>query len=41
MKLLRWSMDIGEAMKALGKWLAENIRANIMGQDGLYIEEIS
>jgi hypothetical protein len=40
MKLLSWSMDMGKAMKALRKWLAENTGANIMGQNGLYIEEM-
>jgi hypothetical protein len=33
-------MDMGEAMKALGKWIAENTGANIVGQDGLYVEEM-
>jgi len=31
---------MGKAIKALGKWLAENIGANIVSQDGLYIEEM-
>jgi hypothetical protein len=33
-KLLRWSVDMGEAMKTLAKWIAENIGVNIVGQDG-------
>jgi hypothetical protein len=38
-KLLRWSMDMGEVMKAIGKWIAENTGANIVGQDGLSVVE--
>jgi len=33
-QLLRWTLDMGETMKALLKWLAEHIGANIVGQDG-------
>jgi hypothetical protein len=33
-KLLRWSVDMGEAMKTLAKWIAENTGVNIVGQDG-------
>jgi hypothetical protein len=38
-KLLRWSMDMGKVMKAIGKWITKNTRANIMGQDRLSIVE--
>jgi hypothetical protein len=31
---------MGKAMKALGKWIAENTGVNIVGQDGLSVEEM-
>jgi len=33
-------MDMNEGIKALGKWLAEKIGATIVGETGLYIEEM-
>lgn len=39
-KLLRWSVDMGEAMKTLAKWIAENTGVKIVGQDGLSVEEM-
>ena len=39
-QLLRWTLDMGETVKALLKWLAENIGANIVGQQGYQIEDL-
>jgi hypothetical protein len=40
-KLLRWTLDMGETMKGLLKWLAEHIGANVVGQDGLDIQDLA
>ncbi|CZT53507.1 uncharacterized protein RSE6_15122 [Rhynchosporium secalis] len=38
--LLRWTLNMGETMKALLKWLAENMGAHIVGQEGHQVEEL-
>ncbi|KAH6704161.1 hypothetical protein BKA61DRAFT_581405 [Leptodontidium sp. MPI-SDFR-AT-0119] len=39
-QLLRWTLDIGETVKALLKWLAENMGAHIVGQEGHRVEDL-
>ena len=39
-QLLRWTLDMGETVKALLKWLAENMGAHIVGQERHQVEEL-
>ncbi|CZT07015.1 uncharacterized protein RAG0_12602 [Rhynchosporium agropyri] len=39
-QLLRWTLDMGETVKALLKWLAENTGAHIVGQEGNRLEDL-